>query len=145
MPKLLIPVDGSEHALQAVRYAIHLADQFREPPDVLLVNVQSTIPLLDRAMDGRPSHVHALEQPAREHGARALAAAETALQKAKIPYQARVEIGDPAPIIGRLAKTYHCDFIVMGTRGLGIIRNLILGSVANKVLHVATVPVLLVK
>ena len=50
----------------------------------------------------------------------------------------------PAPSIARLATTHHCEMIVMGTRGMGAVASLILGSVATKVLHLSPLPVLLV-
>ncbi|HET9042709.1 MAG TPA: universal stress protein, partial [Burkholderiales bacterium] len=41
--------------------------------------------------------------------------------------------------------THHCEGIVMGTRGLGSVATLVLGSVAHKVLHLTHVPITLVK
>jgi nucleotide-binding universal stress UspA family protein len=43
------------------------------------------------------------------------------------------------------AEDKQCEQIVMGTRGLGTVSNLVLGSVATKAIHLAKVPVLLVK
>jgi nucleotide-binding universal stress UspA family protein len=48
-------------------------------------------------------------------------------------------------MIARFARERGCDQILMGTRGLGAIGSLLLGSVATKVIHLADVPVLLVK
>ena len=56
-----------------------------------------------------------------------------------------VEQGEIAPTIARLAQELTCDQIVMGTRGRSALGDLILGSVAVKVLHLAKVPVTLVK
>ena len=50
-----------------------------------------------------------------------------------------------AEVICRYAKEKGCDQIFMGTRGLGSVSSLVLGSVATKVIHLSPVPVLLVK
>jgi nucleotide-binding universal stress UspA family protein len=67
------------------------------------------------------------------------------LAQAGLPHKVEVQIGDPAQEITQYAKVHECDEIVMGTRGLGTLRNLILGSVAYKVVHLTDKPVLLVK
>jgi nucleotide-binding universal stress UspA family protein len=59
--------------------------------------------------------------------------------------QEHVEIGHPEEIINHYANSYHCDLIVMGTRGLGAASSLLLGSVANKTVHLTDLPVMLVK
>ena len=53
--------------------------------------------------------------------------------------------GHPAETIVDVAKKHDCTRVVMGTRGLGTIDGLVLGSVAYKVLHLSPVPVTLVK
>ena len=54
-------------------------------------------------------------------------------------------IGAVAEAIAGLADTLHCDQIVMGTHGRGAFRELLMGSITIKVLHLSKVPVLLVK
>lgn len=68
-----------------------------------------------------------------------------ALAAAGVPHKAKVVIGDAPHEIVEYAKAYHCDGIVMGTRGLGNVATLVLGSVAHKVLHLTHIPVTLVK
>jgi len=145
MPRFLIPVDGSENAQRAVRHVVALAAQLSEPPHVVLLNVQPPIPAKDLLLEGRPSEIHRLEAPEREHGAIALAPAESALRAAGLSSQSLIEIGEPAPVIASTVRTYHCDEIVMGARGLTPIDSVILGSVSARVIHLATVPVVLVK
>ena len=142
--RILIPVDGSEHAARAVKHVVRLKDSLREKLEVLLVNVQPPIPKKELLFEGRLSEVHRLEDPLRAEGARQLAGAQAALAAAGIGCQHQVEIGEPAPVIARFAETHHCNTIVMGTRGLGAIASLYLGSVASKVVHLSSVPVLLV-
>lgn len=140
MRKILVPVDGSEHALRAVAHVARLHEG-RGEVSVHLLNVE-------------PAPVewqtHGLESEAvRDHlrslGERKLEAARELLRRAGLPHEASVLLGDPAPSIARAAKDLGCDEIVMGTRGLGSVTGLVLGSVATKVVHLVDFPVTLVK
>jgi nucleotide-binding universal stress UspA family protein len=142
--RILLAVDGSEHSARAVRHVVRLKDWLREKLEVQLVNVQPPVPAKDLLLEGRLSEVRRLEEPLRAEGARQLAAAQAALGAAGIEHQSHVEIGEPAPVIVRLAETHHCSTIVMGTHGRGAVASLVLGSVAAKVVHLTPVPVLLV-
>lgn len=109
-----------------------------------MLNVQPPVPMKDLLFDGRLSELRRLEEPIKERGAQLLAPARSALDAAAIENHPYVEIGEPAPAIAGFARTYHCEMIVMGTHGRGAVAGLCLGSVATKVLHLASVPVLLV-
>lgn len=74
-----------------------------------------------------------------------MAAARKLLDAAGVKYQHRIGVGDAAETIAAYAKEKGCDQIVMGTRGMGSVSNLLLGSVATQVIHLSPVPVLLVK
>jgi CBS domain-containing protein len=69
----------------------------------------------------------------------------TLCRKAQARFVARTEIGSPAEIIDRVAREVGAHQIVMGTRGLGSLGNLFLGSVATKVVRLAQIPVTLVQ
>jgi nucleotide-binding universal stress UspA family protein len=140
MRKILLPIDGSEPSLRAARYLIDRAADLKQPPEVVLLNVQPVSRRGDTAADGRSA-----EEWAREEGRKALAGARRLLEEAGIRHRHHVEIGEPVELINHYARIYHCDEIVMGTRGTTSIINLVLGSVTTKVLHVASVPVVLVK
>jgi len=144
MPKILIPYDDSGPALRAVKQVAASRETMGKVEAVLL-NVQHTDFFIERLVDGRKSEIERLEQPLRDLGEKLLRKAAAVLEKAGVRCSAHVELGNPAPIIADYAKKYHCDMIVMGTRGLGSVESLILGSVATKVLHLAKVPVMLVK
>ena len=57
----------------------------------------------------------------------------------------RVENGDPAEEIFKVAKEMNVDLIVLGTRGLGTMRELLMGSVSHKVTHLSECPCMTVK
>ena len=75
----------------------------------------------------------------------ALKEAVTTCRGAGISYVTREERGGVAATIDRVAREEHVQHIFMGTRGLGGVRGLLLGSVATQLLHLVDVPVTLVK
>jgi nucleotide-binding universal stress UspA family protein len=141
---VLIPIDGSDPAMRAVRSFIGLA---RSAPAMhaILLNVEPAVPLMQRMVDGRPGEVRRIEGPLRDKGEKLLAPAKAELERAGVRYTSFVEFGDPADVIVARAKEWTVDLIVMGTQGRGGIGSLLLGSVAQKVLRQAEVPVMLVK
>lgn len=67
------------------------------------------------------------------------------LDHAGISYTVQCRVGAAA---GQIAEQVHesdCDSVVMGTRGMGLIANVLIGSVASRVVHLVHVPVTLVK
>jgi nucleotide-binding universal stress UspA family protein len=80
-----------------------------------------------------------------EEGMKELQSATEKLTAAGVKHQRHIGVGDPPDTIATYAGEHGCDQIVMGTRGMGSVSNLVLGSVATKVIQLAPVPVLLVK
>ncbi len=144
MRLVLLPVDGSASAQRAVNA---LRDLARTAPGLhaILLNVEPAVPLLQRMVDGRPDEVRRIEGPLREAGERLLAPAKAELEGAGVRCTAFVELGDPADTIVARAKEWSADLIVMGTHDRSAMGSLLLGSVAQKVLQRAAVPVMLVK
>lgn len=62
-----------------------------------------------------------------------------------VRFKAELAYGAPGPVILEYAREYGCDLIVLGSRGLGKLREMLLGSVSHHVAQHATVPVLIVK
>jgi nucleotide-binding universal stress UspA family protein len=67
------------------------------------------------------------------------------IEKAGCVAQVHARPGDPASEIAAFAKRTRCAEIIMGTRGLGRVSGMFLGSVAQKVISLAQVPVVLLK
>ena len=140
--KILLPVDGSDCALRAVGHLIAHTSWFREIPEIHLLHVQPPIPI-GRALAhvGKETlHSHYLEE-SREH----LLGAQQRLDAANRSHTTHVHVGQAPEVIARLAGDLACDLIVMGTHGRTGIAELVMGSVASRVLHLAPCPVLLVK
>jgi nucleotide-binding universal stress UspA family protein len=72
-------------------------------------------------------------------------AARERLERSGVPAKFIHEIGNPADLIARHATTGRYDLIAMGSHGHGAVGNLVLGSVATKVLAICKTPVLLVR
>jgi nucleotide-binding universal stress UspA family protein len=140
MFRILVGVDGSEHADRAAQFAIHLAEHL-DDAELQLVNVQEVV---------EESQTHGLARDAiqkhRETLAVATSSAATALaSRAGVRCTFEWHFGNPAEILVNVASTTQCALIVLGARGAGAIQNLLLGSVAQKALQLSNVPVTLVK
>ncbi|MBB1625766.1 universal stress protein [Achromobacter sp. UMC71] len=141
MKRILIPVDGSTHAVHAVR-ALLQARRYDPVERVELLSVQ--IPL-QAGKIGRGLSQTDIDAYHHEEGAAALREASALLAADGVSYGERVEIGAIADTIVRVAGEIDADEIYMGTRGLGSVASLFMGSVATRVLRLASLPVTLVK
>ena len=141
--KILLAVDGSKHCLATVDSLIKHAGWCRTKPEVELVTVHLPVPAVGRMGFG-PSKSQ-LQKYYDEEGEENLAPAKKKLDAAKLPYAARILVGPIAETLVKHAKDARCDMIFIGTRGMTAAANALLGSTATKVLHLSTVPVLLVK
>lgn len=142
MLKLLIAVDGSAHAQRAIEAAARL--QAEAPDlDVVLVNVRD-VPLY--AEQYPPLDAQAVEFALQQQQSALLDEALAQAQRAGLKrVQAQAEVGLAAPEIARAAGALGADLIVIGTHGRSALGGLLLGSVAQRVVHLASTPVLLVK
>ena len=140
MRTVLLPVDGSQHAFAATQYLIDFSRQ-HGPITVHVLNVEpAPIEWQTHAMEADAIHDRLT---VRAHIA--MKSVLNALNEAGVAHYTHIEQGDTAEIIAAQANKLACDTIVMGTRGLGGLAALALGSVTRKVLHLATVPVICVK
>ncbi|MEO8008198.1 MAG: universal stress protein [Betaproteobacteria bacterium] len=139
---ILLPVDGSEHSLHAVRQVIALKELYRDPISLHLLNVQAQI--LSGAVKMFISQKQ-LNDYYREEGVKALASARVLLDQAGIIYQHHIGVGEAAATIVSYARDKHCQQIVIGSLGGGGFTGALLGSTAIRVAQLTDVPVLLVK
>jgi nucleotide-binding universal stress UspA family protein len=140
--KILIPVDGSANAQRAVEHVIKNIDTLKDRPQLLLLNVQWNVATGNVKLF---INQQTIDDYYREQGMAALQSARAALDAAALPYQYHISIGTPAEAIVQYANERGADQIVMGRQGQGGLQALLLGSVVNKVLHLAGCPVLLIK
>lgn len=142
MLKLLIPVDGSANAERVVNRVIRFLQNDCPACEIHVLNVQPPVEAWEVKRFMPEAEIEALLE---SRGGDALASARALLDQAKISYTPHVRIGPIAETIIAFAREIGCNHIVMGTRGMGAIGSLMLGSVATKVIHLADVPVTLVK
>lgn len=139
--KILLPVDGSEHSLGAVRHVIRLS-QGGQRINVVLVNVQEPTFLYEVVL---APNADTLERVSDSAGRHSLADAEDLLGLAEVPFEKELLGGDPAQTLLEAGERHDCDAVVMGARGRGVSRSAALGSVAQAVLLGAPVPVTIVR
>ena len=142
MLKILHPVDGSENALRATGKLVESLTWYAEPPRIVLMAVHLPVPrypnmnlVISEEMIDRyyKDELDSMLEPSRK-----------ILDGANTAYDVCTRIGGIAESIVGQAHDAGSDLIVMGTRGMGALAGVVMGSVATRVLHLATTPVLLV-
>lgn len=139
--KILLPVDGSELSLEAVRFAIRMVLAGLRA-EAVLANVQEPASLYELLVAHDPE---VIDRVSGEAGMHALQSARELLDAAGVTYECEVAKGDPAHTIIDISERFGCDLIVMGARGQSALRSAMLGSVSNEVLHASAVPVMIAK
>lgn len=140
--KVLVAIDGSETALRALAYVLNHPDFFSTNPELVLLNVHLPVPS-PRARAALGSD--AIAQYYREEGEEALSPARALLAVKQCRVIERLIVGQPAVEIVAVAQQSGCDMIVMGTHGRSALGNLLMGSVAMRVISTSPIPVLSVK
>jgi nucleotide-binding universal stress UspA family protein len=142
MLKLLIAVDGSDHSRRAIDAAARLAAQVQEV-QVLILNVGDGAVFYGEMA---PLDYDALEHARQQLQRQLLDEAEAHARASGLQHVSTLAaLGVTATEIARVAEEQGVDQIVMGTHGKGALGSLFLGSTAQRVVHLSTVPVLLVK
>lgn len=133
---ILVAADGSENSLCATKQAAYIAslegDAMVKIVSVIAIDVYS-----DMVYDPIEAHGEAQREIIKD--------AARVLADAGVDYEIVLLHGRPADEIVRYAAESEADLLVMGSRGLGALREFALGSVSHKVLTHAKCPVLVVK
>jgi nucleotide-binding universal stress UspA family protein len=138
----LLAVDGSDHSIEAVHALKYLARAEQLTLLHALDVLRSAIPTEMRRVD-MEEHT-AREQSMREDGERLLDRIQSLLPMHAGPSTKHLRIGSPAEVIVSMAKEQKADLIVMGARGLGPIKERLLGSVSHNLLSMAPCATLIV-
>jgi nucleotide-binding universal stress UspA family protein len=138
--KILVGVDGSEQSLAALETLCRHLHWFRDNAELTLLYVHPALPYQRAVSWAGKEAVHAYYD---EESETALATARTALGQRNIAYKEEKRVGDAAEQIMDCATSGGFDLIAMGTHGRTALANLVLGSVATKVLAGSRIPVLL--
>ena len=147
---IIVAVDGSDSAGRAAAFAANLAYCCEAYLTLLYVQPKPRQEPTDPAAQGdtvKPQPAPAAEPAASDVFQRARDAmllVRRALNQAGIVIEEQILQGDPAQVIVEYARHRPESMIVMGSRGLSRMRELLLGSVSSKVLRQAACPVTVV-
>ena len=144
--KILLPTDGSDHSLKAAKYTAELAKICGSEVTLLYV--------LETEISERPVEVTAdswispmrTEKKIKEMAQEVIDKAKEVFEEAGTPVEAKFFIdGHPSRAILDTAEKEGIDLIIMGSQGLGPMKRLMLGSVADRVCNLAPCPVFIVR
>lgn len=142
---IIVPTDGSENSKRALEHAVVIASSLGATITLVYVaNIVSVISNFDQIPNASGYVTEQVALDMEEEGKGVLN--EFAKQ---IPQNLEVksvfEVGSPGPAVLSVAKKYNADLIVMGSRGLGPLKGLFMGSVSSYVVSHSVCPVLIVK
>lgn len=137
MNKILLAIDGSEHSLKTIHEVVKLAAGLNAEITVLTVAEVPSVTFPDYVKLERSN----LEKRAKE----ILEEAEQILVDKGINVKTLLKQGHPADVICKTASEDDYNLIAIGSRGLGKIEELLLGSVSNRVAHCSKASVLIIK
>lgn len=143
MDKILVPVDGSEHGCKAVNWAATLAAELGAQMTLLYVHDLPAAEVMGLASKSR-DEIDAIEEA---HARPVFDAAQKCLDGVTLSFggENRTVIGDPKEEIVGLAQREGFDHIVIGSRGLSPISELLMGSVSEHVMRKAHCPVTVIR
>lgn len=143
--KILVPTDGSKGAASAIALArdlmiggigkavslLYIASIAKEVTNYSIINT--------KRVDAELVKLKLIHQ-----GQQILDREKIVFKQAALPVDTIIELfDDPGEMIIKIAKEQNFDLIVMGSRGLSVMKELIIGSVSSKVLHHAGCPVII--
>jgi len=137
--KVLIPVDGSQYSLGAVKFISTL--DFNPSDELKLLYVIDFVPMSSEI----PSYLETFHKILQDVAPRIIEEAKNLLKNSNALVKTSIEEGNTAQTIIDIASEEKMDFIIMGTRGSKGLQGLLLGSTARAVAHKASVPVLVIR
>jgi nucleotide-binding universal stress UspA family protein len=138
---IMIPYDKSEPAYRAFEYALDLAKKYNSSISIVsCVSIQiPTDPYYGAAYIETTKLL-------KEDASKSILKLESILKESKIPFKSEVlEVTSITDSLVAYAESHNVDLIVIGSRGLGGFKKLLLGSVASGVSQHAKCPVLIIK
>jgi len=137
MRKVLVAVDGSEASVHGAQAALKVAQPFGA--EVILIFVVPPMLLPGDAPWAPIDEIHEAEE---RRGERVLHETVAKLGNPKV--RTLVKIGPPAETIAEVAEAEEVDMVAVGSTGKGAVKRLLVGSTADRLVHICTRPVLVV-
>ncbi|WP_141603737.1 universal stress protein [Terrilactibacillus laevilacticus] len=132
--KILLAVDGSENAKRAAKHAIQMA----------FLNSNAVVKII-HVIDITKIKSEVLNPNLKAERENKLKEVEAAFKRAKVAYEMKIEHGEAGPTIVNYANNGQFDLVVIGSRGLNSLQEMVLGSVSHKVAKRVKCPVLIIK
>lgn len=144
--KILLATDGSEHAMKAAEYAKNLALKFEgaEITVLYVAHVPDDLLMKNAVLHAFDDDIN-LDKVLAQNSQPVLTKTLEVFADTTIKVNTLIQTGNPAEEICLIAKTDKYDLVVIGSRGLGTIKGLFLGSVSDRVAHICNTPVMIVK
>ena len=140
MKRILVGVDGSEPSVKAARLATEIAIRFGAR-----VTLAYVVPRLLLPPDAYGLTVADVEQEHRVFAEKLLAHAVTGLDESGVEVDTLVLCGPAAESLAESAQAIAADLVVVGSRGRGAVARMLLGSVTDRLVHISSKPVLVVR
>ncbi|MDR1969438.1 MAG: universal stress protein [Burkholderiaceae bacterium] len=139
--KILLAVDGSPYTRRMLAYLATHLEQFSGDREFTLLTVQDPLPPRARAAIGKQE----VDAYYAEEAAKVLQPALKFMARHGLEAKGVSRVGGAGETIAKIAGGGHFDLVVMGSHGHSAFGNLVMGSVATKVLAQCKTPVLLVR
>jgi nucleotide-binding universal stress UspA family protein len=139
--KILVPIDGTITCQKSIDYVKSIASKYQS--EVVIFNAQDIAPSIAWVND--PVAYNQPQIDPEKIALEVLDHAKKYFTDVDFPVTTHYAIGDPAHAIIDAATELECDAIIMCTHGMKAIKRFLLGSVTNKVVHHASIPVLIVR
>ncbi|MDO5290318.1 MAG: universal stress protein [Pseudomonadota bacterium] len=139
--KLLLAVDGSSYTKKMLAYLATHEEFLSESSDVTALTIQSALPPRARAAVGK----EVVDSYYEDEAAKVLQPVSKFLARHGVQLKTAWKVGPAGETIAKFAEAGKFDLLVMGSHGHSALGNLVMGSVATKVLANCSVPVLLVR
>lgn len=136
--KILVAVDGSESAKKAFEKSVFLAQKCNSKLDAIHV-------VLDSTYGGDSATTFELIEELKENGMKLLERCKCQAMENNVLIGTLLDLGDYSQVIIDTANKNNYDLIVMGSRGMSVFKELLVGSVSFKVMHHAKCPVMVVR
>ena len=138
--RILVPVDGSDNSYRALDAALLLSEKLGA--EVTAIHVMEDIPVSYVISE---KLLREIRDAYKKENQLILSKCSEIATKKRLVVQTKLLQGNPGSIILDFCEKEKYDIIIMGSRGMGKFKELVLGSVSSKILHHSSCPVMIIR